>query len=469
MAAVNGGGRQGDDAGSAPPAAQEGFTVDLDGSVGVKPAVSHHHDAGPVGEGLRTSMSVALDAMGGYGETETTLPCAPTVESCLPCIVLFVGPCCCCVRSHPDKVCVPFDLFTERVYYRPLAVVTFASFTWQAFVAYFVTLTGTDATEFSLCGRNFTDFSQDASDNQPLRDTALSTIGVLQTGWFGLVFAVLIGAGNSRYEKRCWVRYRKRILCHAFLYSKRSFYQDRLGTNIGKALKIRCVFLQGWVSPVIAAFSLSANGPALRWCAQEISEQGDDGEKTVFWGAVLFKCDLFTKTGSGHTQGKLKNRCVFSGSFTLYAGATSNYISTGFYVVQLFLSVLLLLRRRRNCAGSGDGKWCGPMEFTEPLPIKPLATRAPGSPLTAAASGGLSAGLLAGASEVEPTAVSTGDAESLIVAAVATGSSAEPARARIPLRFWIALTLSATVVGFLAAMGALYGTKNALFWSHLYV
>ena len=51
----------------------------------------------------------------------------------------------------------------------------------------------------------------------------------------------------------------------------------------------------------------------------------------------------------------------------------------------------------------------------------------------------------------------------------ATGSSAEPARARIPLRFWIALTLSATVVGFLAAMGALYGTKNALFWSHLYV
>ena len=285
MAAVNGGGRQGDDAGSAP--AQEGFTVDLDGSVGVKPAVSHHHDAGPVGEGLRTSMSVALDAMGGYGETETTLPCAPTVESCLPCIVLFVGPCCCCVRSHPDKVCVPFDLFTERVYYRPLAVVTFASFTWQAFVAYFVTLTGTDATEFSLCGRNFTDFSQDASDNQPLRDTALSTIGVLQTGWFGLVFAVLIGAGNSRYEKRCWVRYRKRILCHAFLYSKRSFYQDRLGTNIGKALKIRCVFLQGWVSPVIAAFSLSANGPALRWCAQEISEQGDDGEKTVFWGAIF--------------------------------------------------------------------------------------------------------------------------------------------------------------------------------------
>jgi hypothetical protein len=221
MAAVNGGGRQGDDAGSAPPAAQEGFTVDLDGSVGVKPAVSHHHDAGPVGEGLRTSMSVALDAMGGYGETETTLPCAPTVESCLPCIVLFVGPCCCCVRSHPDKVCVPFDLFTERVYYRPLAVVTFASFTWQAFVAYFVTLTGTDATEFSLCGRNFTDFSQDASDDQPLRDTALSMIGVLQTGWFGLVFAVLIGAGNSRYEKRCWVRYRKRILCHAFLYSKR--------------------------------------------------------------------------------------------------------------------------------------------------------------------------------------------------------------------------------------------------------
>ena len=185
--------------------------------------------------------------------------------------------------------------------------------------------------------------------------------------------------------------------------------------------------------------------------------------KRSFGRPFLFKCDLFTKPSSGHTQGKLKNRCVFSGSFTLYAGATSNYISTGFYVVQLFLSVLLLLRRRRNCAGSGDGKWCGPMEFTEPLPIKPLATRAPGSPLTAAASGGLSAGLLAGASEVEPTAVSTADAESLIVAAAATGSSAEPARARIPLRFWIALTLSATVVGFLAAMGALYGTKNAFF------
>ena len=27
----------------------------------------------------------------------------------------------------------------------------------------------------------------------------------------------------------------------------------------------------------------------------------------------------------------------------------------------------------------------------------------------------------------------------------------------VPLRFWIALTLSATVVGFLATMGSLYG------------
>ena len=51
----------------------------------------------------------------------------------------------------------------------------------------------------------------------------------------------------------------------------RSFYPDRLGTNIGKALKMR---------PVSA---------------------GGVGEKNVLFEPFIYKNDHFTKTGSGQT------------------------------------------------------------------------------------------------------------------------------------------------------------------------
>jgi hypothetical protein len=34
-------------------------------------------------------------------------------------------------------------------------------------------------------------------------------------------------------------------------------------------------------------------------------------EKTDFWGTFMYKCDLFTKTGSGQTWGNLKKDAVF--------------------------------------------------------------------------------------------------------------------------------------------------------------
>eukprot|EP01043_Picozoa_sp_COSAG02_P064267 COSAG02_NODE_9342_length_2250_cov_12.869363_1_plen_664_part_00 len=334
------------------------------------------------GRNLRTSMAVALDAIGGYGEDEATLPCARTIDGWLPCLASFVGPCCCCVRSHPDKVWVPLDLFTERVYHRPLAVVTFVSFTWQAFVAYFVALSGTNPTAFSLCAGNITEavgFVQQRSN-----PVGIMLLGILisQTGYFGLVFATLIGAGNSRYEKRCWA----------------------------------------WISPLVVALSFAATAPALDLCSREISQQGDDGP------------------------------------FSLYAGAVSNYVSAVFYAVQLCLSVLLLVRRRTSCNGSGDGEWCGPMEFSEPLPIRPLAPRNP------TPQGALSSGLLADSTDVERHE----QQEQFAAESGRVDRIDEPHRFNIPLRFWIALTLSATVVGFLAAMGGLYGvflTDRLLAWA----
>ena len=123
-----------------------------------------------------------------------------------------------------------------------------------------------------------------------------------------------------------------------------------------------------------------------------------------------------------------------SAGFALFAGATSNYVSTGFYIVQVLLSLLLLLQRRDKCGGKGDGDWCGDAQYKEPLPIRPLHPRSPGDD-------GLSTSLLGSAP---------------LVATSARGVEA-PMPAAVPLRFWIALTLSATVVGFLATMGSLYG------------
>lgn len=333
---------------------------------GVETQCSSHTDAVALDSSvLRTSMVELIDAVGGYGEGEKTLPCATTVDDCLPCLALCVGPFCCCVRSHPDQVCVPLDLFTERVYNRPLAIVTFTSFSWQAFIAYFVTLTGTDPTMFSLCGQNITQFAKAATPVQQIAvDNAFfAGLGVVQSGVLAVIFATLIGLGNSRYERRCW----------------------------------------GWISPIVATLSFVLLGPSLSLCSTELSNQGDNG------------------------------------SFALYAGATTNYVSACLYTVQLFLLVLLLVQRRKCCYGSGDGAWCGPMEFSEPLPIRPLAPRSP-------TRGDISDHLLPGASEIQEHHNSLAELQ-----------GARPHRAQIPLRFWIVVTLSTTVVGFLAAMGALYG------------
>lgn len=315
---------------------------------------------------LRTAAAAAVLDVGDGG--------IRTVDKCLPGIAAVVGPGCCFVRSHPNCVCVPFDLFTERVYHRPLAVVTFAAFTWRAFLAYFVALAGTDPTSFSLCGRDYSDvtrFLQNREDNRLL----FLVLGTAQSGALGVVFATLIGLGNSRYEKRCW----------------------------------------GWISPIVATFSFLASWPALQLCSLELSDQGDDG------------------------------------NFALYAGAASNFVSACLYSVQLLLSLLLLARRRASCYGSGDGvciNTCGPMEFSEPLPIRPLAPRSPHAEDT------LSTGLLADPSERDRAE----HREQLAAESGALSQQEGHRRAQIPLRFWIAVTLSTTVVVYLAAMGAVYGT-----------
>ena len=117
--------------------------------------------------------------------------------------MLFFAPCCCCVRSHPDRVCVPFDLVTEHVYSRPLAIVTFASFTWQAFLAYFVLLTGTDPSEFTLCGLDL-NTTLDTDPAGTALNLFFATLGIAQSGVLAIVFAVTIGLGNSKWEPRCW-------------------------------------------------------------------------------------------------------------------------------------------------------------------------------------------------------------------------------------------------------------------------
>jgi hypothetical protein len=62
-----------------------------------------------------------------------------------------------------------------------------------------------------------------------------------------------------------------------------SFYHDRLGTNIGKALKKR------------DAFSCSA------WGAGDPLRAVLPGEKTALFAPFIYKMHYFTKTGSGRT------------------------------------------------------------------------------------------------------------------------------------------------------------------------
>ena len=341
-----------------------GMAVDVHG---VEQSLETHTSAvGSDDADLRTSFVQGLDAVGGYGEMEQTLPCAATVDYCLPCLATFIGPGCCCVRSHPDQVFVPLDLFSERVYHRPLAIAPFGSFSWQAFIAYFVALTGTNPTTFSACGQNIQELvERPDSGASPF----IAGLSVAQSGVLGVVFATLIGLGNSRYEKRCW----------------------------------------GWMSPIVAAICLSATVPALALCSNEIASQGNNG------------------------------------SFSLYAGAASNYVSVCFFTVQLLLTVLLLVRRRKSCNGSGDGAWCGPMEFSEP--IRPLV---PGNQT--------SGDVLSDSLLPEPSESYRRQHYERDVAELEGGDEEDEAqRALIPLRFWIAVTLCGTVVGFLAAMGALYG------------
>ena len=104
MAAVNAAAAAGAEA-AAPAETREGFTVGLDESAEPAPepapepeqqlsrALSRSSTGSSSSTGtelssageLRESFSQALEAVGGYGEDETTLPCAQTIENCLPC------------------------------------------------------------------------------------------------------------------------------------------------------------------------------------------------------------------------------------------------------------------------------------------------------------------------------------------------------------------------------------------------
>jgi hypothetical protein len=135
----------------------------------------------------------------GHGESdklvEPLLPCAATVDRYLPCLLCPFG--CPCVRSHPDLVLVPFDLVTERTFSRRLAVVTFVCFSWQAFLAYFVALVGTDPVDFALCGETL-------DSENPTLNQLFVAFAWAQSGNFGLFTAAAIGLGNSRWHPRCW-------------------------------------------------------------------------------------------------------------------------------------------------------------------------------------------------------------------------------------------------------------------------
>ena len=64
--------------------------------------------------------------------------------------------------------------------------------------------------------------------------------------------------------------------------------QDRLRTNIGKALQKKASLFHN--------FKLNAADPAPR-----LDIQAKPGEKNVLFEPFIYKNDLFTKTGSGQT------------------------------------------------------------------------------------------------------------------------------------------------------------------------
>ena len=128
---------------------------------------------------------------------ESIFPCAETVDRCLPLCMCPV--CCCWVRARPDWVLVPFDMVTERTFSRRLSVAAFVCFAWQAFLAYFVGLTGTDPIDFALCG-------QQLGSEAPETDLGalFAAASFAQSGAFGLVVATAVGIGNSRWHRRFW-------------------------------------------------------------------------------------------------------------------------------------------------------------------------------------------------------------------------------------------------------------------------
>ena len=167
---------------------------------------------------------------------ESIFPCAETVDRCLPLCMCPV--CCCWVRSRPDWVLVPFDMVTERTVSRRLSVAAFVCFAWQAFLAYFVGLTGTDPTEFALCGREL-------GGENPALGVLFAAASFAQSGAFGLVVATAVGIGNSRWHKRFWG---------------------------GVSLFLSCSF-----------YGLAA--PGLSFCTEQLREQGLTTNFVLFAGA----------------------------------------------------------------------------------------------------------------------------------------------------------------------------------------
>jgi hypothetical protein len=90
------------------------------------------------------------------------------------------------------------------------------------------------------------------------------------------------------------------LFCAIYI-SKRSFYQDRLGTNIGKHSKKNGVFSQGVVAARDA--EVKALTEKLKAFAAETRKLMDQVTKLFFFFAMPFVAEMhhFTKTGSGQT------------------------------------------------------------------------------------------------------------------------------------------------------------------------
>jgi hypothetical protein len=235
------------------------------------------------------------------------------IDRCLPWVLTLscLGPCMCCLRTHPNAVPVSFDLVSEHVYSRALAVVTVTTFTWQLNVAFVVAFFMNPA-DFALCdGFNHTtdalagvngdwhnlSIALRGVDSSPydFADILATGVNFLQSGVFAFFFALLIGLGNSRWHHRGW----------------------------------------GFITPVIAAVSWAGSSfGGLRYCWLQLAEQG--------WRA----------------------------QFWLTAAAVSNTVCSLLYLLQLLLAVHMLLARgcsskRSSSSGVGDSVWCAAAEVSE--------------------------------------------------------------------------------------------------------